>query len=188
MDALLMFSGGIDSTLAAYEYLKNNPDKKLLMHHVILKNKQKRDEKEKCATIAICDWFRRNGLNNFKITYSVFDYGHINYLIWDIEIMAFHTYIHLCNPDYQSISHVLLPFYLNRNINGKYQKFYSIISLIPQYRQIKFDYLYAHKTKKEIIDRLPSELLQLTWYCRKPINDQPCKHCYTCKEVQAALS
>jgi hypothetical protein len=188
MNALLMFSGGIDSTVAAYEYLKNNPDKKLLMHHVILKNDTNRFLKEKEATENICNWFRKNNLNNFEIIYSVFDYGDIKNKIWDIEIMAFYIYIHLCNPKYSQLSHVLLPFYLNRDLRGKYKKFEAILNLVNFYKkiQVKFDYLFWGKAKRDVIVKLPSDLLKLTWYCRTPENDRPCQKCYTCKEVTEA--
>ena len=59
IDTLLMFSGGIDSTYVAYSYLLQNPDKKLLIHHINLQNHENRSFCQKRSVDNILNYFQQ---------------------------------------------------------------------------------------------------------------------------------
>jgi 7-cyano-7-deazaguanine synthase in queuosine biosynthesis len=180
-DAILLFSGGIDSTYVAYDYLTRNKNKQLLIHHIDLKNKQNRAFCENQACNNIVKYFRDNGIENFFYSKSTFDYGDIQFLIYDIEIVAFTIYILASNPVYKNIKTILLPFYMNKS-QDRYDKFFNILNLTGKH--FNFVFPIQDMSKKQVIDKLPSDLLKLTWYCRTPINNKPCNVCSTCVEVR----
>ena len=176
---LVMFSGGIDSTYVAYDFLVNNPQKQLLIHHIKLQNRENRAYVEGIACKRIIEYFKQNNLNNFFYSESSFDYGDIKYLIYDIEIVAFKIYL-LLRHRYFNIQNIWLPFYMNKS-RGRYNKFFKIVGLCN--RQVNFLYPIKDMTKCEVMDKLPKDLLELTWYCRRPIQNKPCGSCATCLEV-----
>src|SRR5690606_8661524 len=100
-DMLINLSGGIDSTYAAYKYLRENPNKKLLLHHCVLKNFQNRWPKEKEAVEKVLQYLERKNLKNFDYIETVFDYGGIGSMIHDIEMIGFMTAIILRNQNFR---------------------------------------------------------------------------------------
>ena len=51
-------------------------------------------------------------------------------------------------------------------------------------REIDVFYPICEMEKWQLIDEMPKELLELTWWCRAPYNDNPCKRCFTCQAVE----
>jgi len=182
-NAILLFSGGIDSTYVAYDYLTKNKTKKLLIHHIDLKNRENRDFCENQACVNILKYFKDKGINNFFYSKSGFDYGDIKYLLYDIEIVAFTIYMIIRHPIYKDINTILLPFYMNKS-QDRYDKFFNILNLTG--KQFNFVFPIQDMSKKQVIEKLPLDLLNLTWYCRRPINKKPCNICETCVEVRDA--
>lgn len=178
---LLMFSGGIDSTYVAYDFLRRNQKEYLLLHHIKLHNKQNRMLCEDLSCKKITTYLKENNFNNFVYSESSFNYGDIKHLIYDIEIVAFHMYILLQHP-YYNIKNILLPFYMNKS-KDRYDKFFNIIKLSN--KDVNFSFPISKMTKCQVINRLPKNLLNITWYCRTPINKQPCHTCETCLAVRS---
>lgn len=178
-----MFSGGIDSTYVAYNHMKNNPDETLLLYHINLYNKENRANCEKSSINKILNYFQNNNLTNYLYLESTFDYGDINWLIYDIEIAAFFIFVLLKNPQYSTINNILLPFYMNKS-KDRYQSFNRILDMSN--KNLHLIYPIKHMCKKQVIESLPKELYDLTWYCRTPKNNKPCGLCITCIEVHNA--
>lgn len=179
-DTLLMFSGGIDSTYVAYDYLINNPNKTLLMHHIHLINRENRAECERNSVKKILTYFQNHNITNYTYTESTFDYGSLPFIIYDIEIVAFIMYVILRNPANSRIDRILLPYYMNQS-PFRYKQHNGILATLN--KSLNFIYPIKDMQKKDVMDKLPKDLLDLTWFCRRPINNQPCNECITCKEI-----
>lgn len=55
-------------------------------------------------------------------------------------------------------------------------------------RAVRIENPLKTMTKADLIERLPPELMRLTWWCRKPRAGKPCGRCITCVKVQPALA
>lgn len=183
---LLQLSGGIDSAFVLWEWLKNNPDEICLVHHINLKNHEGRLEFEKIAVDNILKWFMNQGLNNFIYLESGFDYGTVNYIIKDVEICGLFLGIILRNPKWSGIEKILMPIYEDINSAREIRK-RKILDIVSYNKKVKIEYPLKGLTKLDVINKIPKELLELTWYCRKPINKILCGKCYTCNEVNDSL-
>ena len=188
VDTLLNFSGGIDSTYCVWEYLKQNPQSRLLVHHINLVNREGRVSHEKKAVTGILRKLVKSyGFSNYEYLETGFDYGNIKHVIKDIEIVGFFTGLILRGKKYQNVNKVILPS--NKQdaespgfeVRDKSRK--DVAKLIAR-RDIEYVYPIRQYTKEELVQRLPSDLLELTWYCRIPkVDGKPCGKCTPCKHV-----
>ena len=108
----------------------------------------------------------------------------MTFIIFDIEVVAFFIYVLLRDPRHREIDNILLPFYMNQSPN-RYEWFNNIVGLSN--KAINYHYPLKGMTKKQVMEGLPKDLLELTWYCRTPKNNNVCGNCITCKEVREAL-
>lgn len=192
IDTILPFSGGVDSTYCLWKYLKDNPNKTLLVHHVNMKNKQGRMEYEKKAVHSILEWLQNNGLGNFKFIESGFDYGNISILHHDIVIIAFTTAVILRSPQYKNVTTVIATSnkeessgqsieYLENTAKRKIRL--KTLHNVAERNNIKVIYPIYNTPKQQLIAEMPTELFELCWYCRTPRNGKPCGNCFTCRRV-----
>jgi hypothetical protein len=191
MDTLIHYSGGIDSVNVAWNYLRKNPHKILLIHHIRLKNREGRHLTEAAAVANTLKWFQDNGYSNFKYIETTYEQPDECFIPLDVYL-----YIGYMTPmifrSYRGLKYLLRPavkddypegttYPLPREIDA--EKICAIllnkmpISLMPN----------LNKTKKEEIAELPIELFNLSWWCRRPIQEQNCHKCKTCKVVDLAL-
>jgi 7-cyano-7-deazaguanine synthase in queuosine biosynthesis len=196
--ALLMLSGGIDSTYCMYQALSQG--RPLAVHHIHLVNREGRADAERRAVSQILKWFRRRGLTNFTYTESTFDYGTVNHLVKDYSIYALMIGVLLQDPRNRDISSFIHPRHSDAFNLRKGQTFESVsrranevLTGIPKLvarREIKMELPIVHMTKKEVIEACPPSLLRLTWACRRPRRSGsvflPCNVCFTCRQIQAA--
>lgn len=54
-------------------------------------------------------------------------------------------------------------------------------------RKIQYPLYWENITKKDCIERLPKNILEYVWVCRKPKNGIPCRECGSCKTHMKAL-
>src|SRR5690554_6553651 len=88
MDTLLNLSGGIDSVYCLYQYvLRGEP---LYIHHINLKNREGRNEKEAKAVSDVLSWADSQGYK-YEYIETAFDYGDIRRLLADIEVVGIMT-------------------------------------------------------------------------------------------------
>lgn len=207
MEYFINFSGGVDSTYYLWRWLKENPNKKIFVHHCLLfKNRR---EVEKIATDNILRYFRDNGLPNFEYTETEFSKKGIKATLYDIEPIYFLAGLILKSKSYNSIQHILFPVCFEEvhgtrlahlrsgrpwsQFKDKNTRTYKIMLYCNTVAGRTFEYHspYYNKTKKQMIQEMPRELFEMTWYCRakktKPVDNKPCNNCFNCNRVQGAL-
>ncbi|UNC92709.1 7-cyano-7-deazaguanine synthase [Candidatus Contubernalis alkaliaceticus] len=193
MDTLINFSGGVDSTYTAFEFLRNNPEDKLLLHHINLISPEavRRHKKESIAVNNILNWFKQNKLNNFEYLETTFDYKSFGYTIKDVVIVMFITGVMLKNPKRNNIKKIIMPNNKNDFSRKDYEnmeltRFKVFKDMVD--RDIEFIFPIKEISKFEITQSLPKDLFDLTWYCRRPLrNGKPCGKCGTCEEVNTKI-
>jgi hypothetical protein len=179
--AIIQLSGGLDSAYCLYDWLKNNPTEHIIVHHINLINHEGRAKVEQDATYSILKWLDKNGLDNYFYLESTFDYGSIGYIIKDVEICGFHIGIILRNKKWDSVQDVILPIY-EPEMAIRQKRAVKLIELVSN-KKLNLIYPIKNTTKKETIGKMPQELYELCWFCRKPENNKPCGKCNTCKSV-----
>jgi 7-cyano-7-deazaguanine synthase in queuosine biosynthesis len=192
-DTILPLSGGLDSTYCMYDYLKKNPVKVLMVHHVKLKNYEGRWEHELKAVHAILNWFRENNMANFKYIESGFDYGDIRYVNHDVVTIGYVTGTILRNPRNNSIKTVISPTCLEESkgygeptsaLTLRHKRKLDVIKTASNREDIKLSYPILKIGKGDIKRILPKELYSLCWYCRRPtFEGKVCGTCRTCRRV-----
>lgn len=186
---MINFSGGVDSTYAAYDALRSKQS--VLLHHCVLKSTTNRWVEEKKSVDFALNYFSKMGLNKYVYVESSFDYGKISYMIYDVEIIGFLTGLVLRNPKYKSVDRVVISVNANdpsaRNINTPRRVKANALTDILMNREVSFEYPYINITKKEMIKNLPKDLVKGLWWCRKPRGDQKCGRCNPCKEINPIM-
>lgn len=191
MDTLLNFSGGLDSTYCLYKYLKDNPQKTLLVHHCHLVTKQGRANLETKAVANILKWCKDNGLSNFEYRQTTFNYGSLNRVL-DVQVIYFLTGIIMRQPQYKSS----IRYYISclpkdelqrlgeETLQGIWDRANTILSATAPEADLETVYMMKDKTKAQIVAEMPKSLTRLAWSCRQPKNNQPCGKCHTCKQLE----
>ena len=196
--ALLMLSGGIDSTYCMYQAL--TAGRSLAVHHIHLVNREGRSDAERRAVSQILRWFRRKGLTNFTYTESTFDYGTVRHIAKDYAVYSLMIGILLQDPRYRDIKSFIHPRHSDAFNLRKGQTFESAsrransvltgVSKLVANREIGMELPIVGMTKKQVIEACPPDLLRLTWYCRRPRKSgsvfYPCNSCFTCSQVNLA--
>lgn len=186
---LLLWSGGLDSTLCLYEALRQG--REVRTHHIHLVNKEGRSAFEARAIERITAWLHDQGLTNFRHTESVTDFGDLNYRVVDVKIWAWWAGVILTGE--KDITQIALPTHRDAFTNAWMRRRQSYIREQmpalsgPAGRVHEWTKPIAHMTKKQIVEAIPAPLLELCWWCRTPVNGEPCHECLTCKQVDAAL-
>jgi 7-cyano-7-deazaguanine synthase in queuosine biosynthesis len=193
---IISFSGGVDSTYCIWRFMKENPEKKIILHHLILKysnENNKRWKKEKEAVFNILHWFRINGYNKqFQYMESSFEYGKIKNAIYDIETTA--IFLGIIMRANKNIDEILIS--TNKDdAHGetdlekikqikKRQSRDTIYELFSQRNDFNINYYAYQKTKQQMIEEMPKSLIALCWYCRSPKNStmKPCGECHACNQ------
>lgn len=187
---LINFSGGIDSTYAAWSALREGEVP--LLHHCSLKSRGDRWRYERQAIIKSLEYFNRVGLNKYKFIESGFDYGTLGHLIYDVEVIGFLSGVVLRNPRHSHIDRVIVsvnaddPTGIDMN-NFRRTQANAYTELVAG-KKINWEYPMIHMKKEEIIRKMPPDLVKTTWWCRRPLrNGAPCAACRSCKETVPAV-
>lgn len=191
MDTILMFSGGVDSTYCAWDYLRKHPDKTLLLYHIDFYNWEGRAPYEKKAVEDMLAWFRANGLGNFEFIRSSMDYGDIRHINFDVISLAIFTGTALRVPKYKSIKFIITSTSLEEyNYGNPTEEYWDRhnrkegITRLAAYREdLEWVRPITHLSKRDMLDEMPEGLSKLCWYCRRPKDGKPCGVCHTCKRV-----
>jgi 7-cyano-7-deazaguanine synthase in queuosine biosynthesis len=194
MEAYINLSGGVDSTYYLWRWLKENPDKKILVHHCVFG--RVRNEVEKEASEKIIEWLKKKGHNNFQYVTTTFHKGNVRGSLFDVvAIGAVSGVVLRC---YKTVEKVLLPYCFEETaIIRKHLEHSDIRSLENTHRtgcfmdsveatsgrKMEFLPLYMDRKKADMIAEMPSDLVKLTWFCRKPQKGKPCTKCFNCRRV-----
>lgn len=195
-DALLLYSGGIDSVQALYARAKSGLPTRV--HHVQLRNWEGRAPLEKRATQATLAFIERKFPGMVTYTESGFDYGDLRYVVRDHNIWGLVAGIVLANPKEAHVSQVIRTFHRD-SVKGGLESpagqaaergWRESIARMTASRDTPVELVYPqrHMTKGDIMAAMPKELLALCWYCRRPRGGQPCHECHACHQVDAVLA
>lgn len=192
IETFIAFSGGIDSTYNLWRWLKDNPDDIILVHHVTYYNQEGRAEYEKKAVDQVLDWLRKNGLTNFHYVESILDLRQFRRIGLDtITLASLHGTL---LKGYWEVKYWVTNTPKNEysrlgdGVMARREKAKEIIKVITgkRYQSV---YGLDKMTKREIINSMPKELFELTWWCRRPKEDGTvCGKCHTCKQVKEVVT
>lgn len=193
MTALLMLSGGLDSTLCAYQALAQS--RPVHLHHISFRSHEGRQRHEDRATKAILKWLDTHGLDGYTYTESTWDYGTLRWIPKDVNVWAFVASVVLADPRHAHLDTLIVPRHLdafghvvdpagqaarsNRLIDG--------FARLVAHRGVTIDTPLAEMRKADIVAALPPDLRRLCWWCRTPRAGRPCGRCITCRTVDPAL-
>ena len=191
-----MFSGGLDSTGALWSLLQDKRNK-LHIHHLHLLNTENRAEAEKRSVINIMDYMAKT--HNFKYSESSHEYPTYSYLsaknntlvraktfMFDSDLYNFIAgTICLSLPSIRKVAIGRTKSDDSYSVERRSIRGTKLLQLFaPKVEKI---YPVGHLTKSEIYNMLPTELRDMTWSCRTPINVdnvfKECGGCKTCIEI-----
>jgi 7-cyano-7-deazaguanine synthase in queuosine biosynthesis len=196
---IVLFSGGIDSTGALYKLLKET-DTPIVAHHINFVNRENRHtiESDVCSKIIP---YLKSSVRDFEYNMStfIFPFVHIG---WDIinamyigglivknYAMKYET-VQLCIGDtkddfgaYKWKSPIAQSVALIASLEDPRQPIQHTPVIIQP---------VVEMTKKQIIDYMPKELLEMTWSCRTPKIEKTdigytfveCGSCVTCADLK----
>lgn len=187
---MVNISGGVDSVYAALKALESG--EKLLLHHCVLKSRTNRWQQERKAVQHALAYYKKRGLTGFSYVETSFDYGKINYLIYDVELIGFLTGLVLRNPRYDSVKKVIIsvnkddPTGRDRNAPRRVVS-NSLAETLLGNKKIEFVYPHIDMTKKDMLKDTPKDLLEKLWWCRTPRGQNACGNCRPCREINPII-
>ena len=206
--SIVNFSGGIDSTYLLFLYLSDQ--KKVVVHHCNMINGEGRYLAEKSATDKILNWLKDKNLSSFIYYESMFDYGNLPYILKDIEVIAVFTSAILRAPSFHHIKEIAVSANSSDESNNPFDISVTnrkaiINTLKPPFVDAELTFPIIHVSKEQMVRELPKDLLQLTWFCRRPfyfnldgikvnyrdkenaIYAQTCRKCSPCVKILPVL-
>lgn len=197
------FSGGVDSTYYLWRFLKENPDKKIVVHHCLFLKRRRELEKE--ATDNILKEFQKMGLTNFEYVETEFSRKGIKGKQYDIEMIYFLSGLQLKNeyPKVHTVFRSVCQEEVNSNtaLKNYMQTGRSLIDFRHKHNRVAismqllktasrrwFNVISPYlKPKKDMVLEMPRVVFDHVWYCRYPENGKMCGDCHACDRVKPAL-
>jgi 7-cyano-7-deazaguanine synthase in queuosine biosynthesis len=187
---LVMWSGGIDSTLVVYEALRQG--RTVRAHHIHLASSQGRAAAEERAIAQLVRWLDAQGLpGTLELTRSTTDFGDLRRVL-DVKVWSWWIGVILAYE--REIGQVATTQHRQSFPNAGYRRrSMQIREQMPalsgrQGRQVEWLSPLAGMDKAEIVAAMPDGLLELCWWCRTPdAAGRPCHDCHTCRQVDPAL-
>jgi len=189
MTTLAMFSGGLDSTAMLVKLLEETPDE-LRVHHVRMANRESRADAEQAAVEGIVAWCRER-YRPFRYSESALDFTALEAIPIDYLCIAFVAcQVAIDTPRCNRVAVAALARDTDiENRSARQRRVFE--ALYDCYRarklgepQVEWLYPVYHETKQALAARLPRELVQLTWSCRRPLRTaagfRPCGTCKAC--------
>ena len=189
MTTLAMFSGGLDSTAMLVKLLEETPDE-LRVHHVRMANRESRADAEQAAVEGIVAWCRER-YRPFRYSESALDFTALEAIPIDYLCIAFVAcQVAIDTPRCNRVAVAALARDTDiENRSARQRRVFE--ALYDCYRarklgepQVEWIYPVYHNTKQALAARLPRELVQLTWSCRRPLRTaagfRPCGTCKAC--------
>ena len=184
-----MFSGGLDSTAMLVKLLEETPEE-LRVHHIRLANRESRADAEQAAVERIVAWCRKR-YRPFRYSESALDFTALEAIPIDYVCIAFvASQVAIDTPRCNRVAVAALSRDTDiENRSARQRRVFE--ALYDCYRarklgepQVEWIYPVYHETKQALAARLPRELVELTWSCRRPVREagvfRPCGVCKAC--------
>ncbi|HEX7055091.1 MAG TPA: hypothetical protein VF211_14295 [Burkholderiales bacterium] len=189
MTTLAMFSGGLDSTAMLVRLLTES-DEPLRVHHIHMENAEGRAGAERAAAEAIVAWCRAH-YRPFRYSESGLDFRGLEAIPIDYISIAFVAcQVAIDTPGCRRIAVGALARDTDiENRAARQRRVFDAMYACYRARKLgepEIEWLYPvyRETKEALAARLPRELLELTWSCRRPIAEgsrhRPCGACKAC--------
>lgn len=201
---LVMLSGGLDSTYLLWHVLQNTRGP-VHAHHISLRTpNEPRWAEEDAATLKVVEWCRRE-LRPFDLTESRFDISFTRYVGRDSDLQL--LVAAKVAPNLQGAVRVALGWQKDDLDNALFRERFNrgLTQAVWQslcesmdgewgrgvHRALWFPLIDAGIGKTEMLERLPPELLAVTWSCRSPLKSDfglssPCGVCAPCRGLKRA--
>lgn len=190
MTTLAMFSGGLDSTAMLVQLLEETADE-LRVHHIRMSNREQRADAEQAAVEGIVRWCRGRH-RPFRYSESALDFTELTAIPIDYLCIAFVAcQVAIDTPNCNRIAVAALARDTDiENRSARQRRVFD--ALYECYRarklgepEVQWIYPVYRSTKAELAARLPRELVELTWSCRRPVREsngafRPCGACKAC--------
>jgi 7-cyano-7-deazaguanine synthase in queuosine biosynthesis len=189
---VVMFSGGLDSTYLIWKLL--NMGEKVHAHHVSNRNAyEPMWTYQLKATRLIATELQKE--HELGYTESVHEYFCSQLTGFDTDVALLHAQrVVRMFAQYNVELHLgwvpedtekqVIQWRIKNNITPNIWKaLRASIGNPPNVAEDITFYLVENNIRKtDILQELPQELIDLTWSCRKPVNDEPCGKCGSCKD------
>ena len=176
MTTLVMFSGGLDSTAMLLKLLAETQDE-LRVHHIRMANREARAAAEQTAVERIVGWCRER-YRPFRYSESALDFTALEAIPIDYLSIAFVAcQVAIDTPGCNRIAVAALSRDTDiENRSARQRRVFDALYDCYRARKLgepRVDWIYPvyHATKRELAARLPRELLELTWSCRRPVRE-----------------
>ena len=190
-NALVMLSGGIDSTAALWHVLNSpNEYKNVHVHHINIQNIEARWMAESAAVKSILEYMRNYARLPFTNSESTINTPYLGVqFLFDTEVISFMTgYMTSRDPHIKRviIGGTATDFAIGASEAVKRGKaIHNAFHPNDKDNSGKLKhYPHSHLTKEQVYKTLPQDLALLTWSCRTPgyINGKAveCGKCKTC--------
>jgi 7-cyano-7-deazaguanine synthase in queuosine biosynthesis len=181
-------SGGIDSLAMTHMLLKANRDYDIHIHHINIKNEEKRWIAEAVAVRNILDYFTNNGYPKFEYSESSIEYPSFNgNFLYDSDTINFMAgYIVSTNMKIKQVAYGAIKSEFAQISTSK--RFTRAMNIFRSFTDVEKIYPVKDYNKDELYNMLPENLRCLAWSCRRPIyNDGyaiTCNNCETCNVLK----
>ena len=190
MTTLAMFSGGLDSTAMLVQLLEES-SADLRVHHIRMSNREQRAAAEQAAVERIVTWCKSR-YRPFRYSESALDFTGLEAIPIDYLCIAFVAcQVAIDTPGCNRIAVASLARDTDiENRSARQRRVFD--TLYECYRarklgepEVQWIYPVYQSTKAELAARLPRELVELTWSCRRPVREsnggfRPCGACKAC--------
>jgi 7-cyano-7-deazaguanine synthase in queuosine biosynthesis len=185
---LAMYSGGLDSLGMIYKLLTDPEYKEynIHVHHVHIKNIERRDEAEKVFVGIALTELKRLG---FKFAYSesyISSRPYNGNFLYDSDTINFFAgYVCSTNPDIVKVSVGMQSNDANHRLEERLVRANNIFKAFTKVEKI---FPVLDMSKREIYNSLPETLRNKFWSCRRPVYSEtsidPCGMCDTCIKLK----
>ncbi len=192
ISTLVMLSGGIDSVYALWRILTETDDE-VLAHHINFVNSERRHVVEAQRCRKIVDYLRRR-VRDFEYTESTLD--HRSYAFFGYDMIAVGFEAGLAAQSYlfrksRPVDRWTVGVCVEEGISmqGRWPHVVACCAANSYPHEAPAYLELPEVTKREEIDGLPKDLLELTWGCRRPVASesgyQACGVCKTCRLLES---
>ncbi len=185
---LLNLSGGVDSVSCLYQLLSAaKAGEGILIHHSRFTNREGRHPYEYEATQKALEWVKGKGLDRFQYIETGIDFTGITYAMWDLMLVGFWEGSIL--RTYKRINTLVITG-SQTGIEGggaRWRRITNVRKTVAQAiagRPLHWIMPNGQKSKGQVLQEIPQELRDITWFCRTPTSEgEPCGRCGTCRRV-----